>query len=149
MEIDGKLYGSGWFCGVANDISLKCESSRFFIMRQLFGYTEVKSGVDPSKLGEAFVNFGYLGVMVMSFLGGAISQHLYRGLNLYNQKNKVSNVLIYFIVVWQLGTANLTGYFFENIVQYGIMIVALMIFSKVSDNRSALVSRTSLQAIRD
>lgn len=83
-----------------------------FVKRELYGRPTYTNGYPAGLLGEAFINFGVTGLLVIPFLAGAMLKILFNSFKkLLDMRNK-NAVVIYALILWpigfQLGTLDFT-----------------------------------------
>lgn len=103
--------------GVLSDVGLQFgETSREALMRRVFGVGgDVLAGVNPTKAGELYMNFGYIGSFSGAFLYGAISAWVQREF-IDRRRFRPLSTIIYLVFVMLLGLPKTSGYVFENVV---------------------------------
>ena len=118
-------YGMAMISGAISDVfKIGGVTSRTILMQEVFGVRgEILFGVNPTKIGEILINFGYLGVPVFAFLYGSISKILYQALIIKKSIGEYSSIF-YFLIVYYHGTAHLDQYVSEKIVYLSALFLA-------------------------
>ncbi len=109
-----------------------------YVKSEIYDRPTVTNGYPPGLLGEAFINFGYLGMAVIPFIVGFLLKLTYNSFKpLLVSKNK-SAVLLYSLLLWPLGfqLADLDfSLFFINLLT--AVFPAVMVLSVVVSRRVA------------
>jgi len=126
------VYGSGMLNGILSDIGLQfSDTTRELFMRAVFGHEEVLFGVSATRVGEAFINFGFIGIIGFAAAAGYLSAKVQRA-TVGSDILGPAVVIVYYALQFRMGLVNISKYWFENIVNpmaYVFIAIVLLIFS--------------------
>lgn len=103
------LYGSSYFVWLAMPIPKAIWPDRpdisdmnDFVKGQIYGRDVLKGGYPPGMVGEAYINFGYWGVIFIPFLLGALQRFVYVSFKPLLGVNR-NATLLYAAILWEIG----------------------------------------------
>lgn len=73
-----------------------------FVKREIYGHATSRSGYPPGMIGEAYINFGLVGVLIIPALLGAAVRILYNSFAPYLGRNRGAT-LVYSLMIWPIG----------------------------------------------
>lgn len=122
-------YGTAMLSGAITDIvNTPMLTSRQILMAEVFGVTgELKFGVNPTKIGEILINFGYAGIPIFAFGYGFLSKQIYL---IFIKKRILGDYspIIYFLICYYHGSAHIDQYISEKIVYLFLIILSLLTY---------------------
>ncbi len=73
-----------------------------FVKGQIYGRDVIQGGYPPGMIGEAYINFGYFGVLFIPFLLGALQRFVYVTFRPLLGVNR-NATLLYAAILWEIG----------------------------------------------
>lgn len=96
------------------------------VRSEIYGRPTFKNGYPPGLVGEAYINFGYLGVVLVPLLAGVFLRVLYRSFRPLLGWN-LNATLLYAAILWEVGFNLVAGEFSANAVNLATTLIPLLL----------------------
>lgn len=111
-----------------------------WVKGELFGQRVRKHGWPPGMLAEAYINFGYLGIIPVMLLFGAMLRFIYESCRPYLGVSLLVTML-YAVAIWRLGFAMIGASFAQGILQSLLNPIPMLLFLLIAKAPARPVNR--------